>query len=212
MEHLTYGLRGGLGWHDDPGSVYTMSLMLTAGASHTGGQLLLQRELGQHDKPVEGFQAAEFGDAYVFRSTWVHKVSPVRSGQRRVLVLEFWQAPDAVAPTRLNPPVRYPLQSEVLSYQGQAPSEYSIVKGSLNPAANLAQGRFTWDGAQAMCRKLPDCLGFTYWARAGVPWKGELWVDFKAYVGFNREENRQSPRPNQVAPPQAAYFPEASPT
>ena len=63
---------------------------------------MLQRELGQHDKPVEGFQAAEFGDAYVFRSTWVHKVSPVRSGQRRVLVLEFWQAPDNPLPKRAS--------------------------------------------------------------------------------------------------------------
>jgi hypothetical protein len=102
VEHLTYGLKGGLGWHDDLGSVYTMSVMLTAGDQYEGGELLLQRERGEHSNPVVGFQNAAFGDGYVFKSTWVHKVSPVRTGNRRVLVLEFWQAPDNPLPKRAS--------------------------------------------------------------------------------------------------------------
>jgi len=215
VEHLSYGQHGGLGWHDDSGSIYTLSIMLSSPQDYQGGVLLLNND-SQHDNSqgvcqredkgcLEAFQDAKPGDGYMLRSMATHKVSAITQGRRKVLVLEFWPLPDATAPTRLNPTSEYPSPEGFGHPRASASTspafvkgnedfpQYHVRQGSLNPGANVAQGHYTSNEAIELCDRLSSCVAFTY-QHPKASWIGadglreKLWIDFKGFAAFNFEE------------------------
>ena len=72
--------------HNDEGSALTIDIMLSDKGAFTGGEFSTLEASGEM-----ATHAFERGDALVFVSHKPHCVSAVRSGERRVLVLELWE-------------------------------------------------------------------------------------------------------------------------
>jgi len=158
VEHLTYRRGGNLGWHQDKGSSYTLSVLLNDPDGWEGGELYLQ---GSQDQHAEGSRShkverggdsilsferrkALVGDAYILNSTWYHQVTPITRGERKVLVLEFWSHPDVSVPARLNAPV-------VLQVSEAMGNDYIIRKGSMQPVGDVHHAFLTWREAVVYC-------------------------------------------------------------
>lgn len=75
--------------HRDHGSLITIDVMLSDSGSFEGGEFSTYDARGRRRGHV-----FERGTALVFLSLKRHGVTPVRSGVRRVLVLELWQGAD----------------------------------------------------------------------------------------------------------------------
>ena len=94
-EYLTYQTQHRVGLHADSKSVFSMSVALTN--DYEGGSFYLASS-------SKLFRAPSIGSAIVFFSESKHAVSPVTSGLRQVLVIEFWTEEDApVGFPRPNP-------------------------------------------------------------------------------------------------------------
>lgn len=82
---VTYGLNGFLGWHTDLGDgeectrKLSMSILLNGPDTHTGGGL-------QMVSMEEALEERSAGSAIVFPAHLAHRVLPVTSGRRDVLV------------------------------------------------------------------------------------------------------------------------------
>lgn len=75
-----------LGWHIDEQSALTALVMLTDPAEFEGA--LLQHEVRGRDSPVTAKMS--LGDVTVYRSHQAHRVTPLTSGRRKVMAIEFW--------------------------------------------------------------------------------------------------------------------------
>ena len=66
VEHLSYSKAGGLGWHDDGGSIYTLSIMLNDPVAYEGGGLILQRDMDTDadEDPIKGW--CHFCSSFLF--------------------------------------------------------------------------------------------------------------------------------------------------
>lgn len=93
MEYLTYEAGHKVGLHDDTDSVLTLSVALDEPNAYQGGDFHLTSSTDLFVGPAAGSTIAIFSES-------MHGVTPVTSGVRRVLVVEFWQDDDA--------PVGYP--------------------------------------------------------------------------------------------------------
>jgi len=107
-EVLQYSDNGGLGWHRDTGSVYTMVVNLANPGDFEGGELLLHTSEMNGNARIEEQQTgfgplAPGGDGAIFLSNEPHKVTAVTSGERLVLVTELWEFGDAVHLDRPDP-------------------------------------------------------------------------------------------------------------
>lgn len=135
-EVLEYGSSGGLGWHRDGGSVYTMSVMLGS-APFTGGELQVRmypgsccslNEMQEHFSHLidtvrphttsSGIGPSTHpGDAYIFPALEWHRVSNVTQGLRTVLVVEFWEYGEVTCAERS--PVLFQVHALALSKHGK---------------------------------------------------------------------------------------------
>ena len=88
IEYHVVGPKGSLPYpyHHDIGSLVTVDLMLAESGDFTGGDFQTLEADGTMTK-----HAFERGDAMVFVSHKPHCVDTVRSGERRVLVMELWE-------------------------------------------------------------------------------------------------------------------------
>ena len=117
------------------------------------------------------------GDAYIFRSEWNHKVTPLTSGKRSVLVLEFWKTPDARSPTRLDtmPELKVGVEYDLTA-------GYILRSGWLNPTGDVIDsGEYTWEEATELCDSTKFCIAFTYNHDPKIIWSSsqKFWIDFK---------------------------------
>jgi hypothetical protein len=118
VEFHEYGkhARRTCGLHIDSGSVFTVDIMLSSTSDFDGGEFAT--DSAKHLPSVSNtcseedpsqistlkVQTFEKGDAIVFVSHKRHSVTPVTSGTRRVLVLEFWEGSECKGPHRcMNP-------------------------------------------------------------------------------------------------------------
>jgi hypothetical protein len=90
-EYLLYGIENQVGWHEDTGSIRTISLAFTNATDYQGGEF---RIIDNTNVPAQGFKV-DRGSAIVFDSTANHSVAPMTAGHRRVMVLEYWEDDDA---------------------------------------------------------------------------------------------------------------------
>lgn len=74
-------------YHNDEGSAITVDVMLSPRSAFTGGEFSTLESSGEMVEHSD----FEKGDALVFLSHKPHCVSPVLSGERRVLVTELWE-------------------------------------------------------------------------------------------------------------------------
>ena len=87
--------------HHDIGSRVTVDIMLSNPAKDfEGGEF----HTLESDGSMKPHAFARTGDALVFLSHKYHCVQPVRSGLRRVLVLEFWRGPERHCAHRCDTP------------------------------------------------------------------------------------------------------------
>ena len=88
IEYHVVGPNGSLPYphHHDLGSLVTIDVMLAEDGDFTGGTFQTLEADGTMTK-----HAFECGDAMVFVSHKPHCVDTVRSGERRVLVMELWE-------------------------------------------------------------------------------------------------------------------------
>jgi len=110
IEFLSYNQLGGLGWHRDSDSIYTMSIMLSNPGEFSGGELHVLVPAGddvqQGNASVRDIVPAAIGaggTAFIFDSEDVHRVTNITSGKRKVLVIEFWPFGDAAFLERGDP-------------------------------------------------------------------------------------------------------------
>jgi predicted 2-oxoglutarate/Fe(II)-dependent dioxygenase YbiX len=77
-----------LGWHTDEESALTTLVMLSEPSEYRGGEL-------QHNG-LRGSLRAHLarGDVAIYRGSQPHRVTPLRSGRRSVLVIEWWHRRD----------------------------------------------------------------------------------------------------------------------
>mmetsp|Transcript_17775 Transcript_17775/g.45973 ORF Transcript_17775/g.45973 Transcript_17775/m.45973 type:complete len:296 (-) Transcript_17775:214-1101(-) len=75
--------------HRDYGSLITLDVMLSDANAFEGGQFTTTGEAGRRET-----HAFSRGSALAFLSLKRHGVRPVTAGERRVLVVEFWQGVD----------------------------------------------------------------------------------------------------------------------
>lgn len=73
--------------HNDEGSAITVDIMLSPRSAFTGGEFSTLESSGE----MATHRDFEKGDALVFLSHKPHCVTPVESGERRVLVVELWE-------------------------------------------------------------------------------------------------------------------------
>jgi len=78
--------------HVDTGSLFTADVMLNRpGVDFEGGEMLTtQSDYSTGTQTIVTRHQFEFGDCLVFLSHKAHSVAPVSSGERIVLVIEFW--------------------------------------------------------------------------------------------------------------------------
>lgn len=112
IEFHEYGAhaREGCGPHMDTGSLYTVDIMLSSTNDFEGGSFITDSHDyssgANNDTSVLHNQVEVFerGDAIVFISHKQHSVTPITSGTRCVLVLEFWEGSACQKPHRcMNP-------------------------------------------------------------------------------------------------------------
>lgn len=83
-----------LNWHDDGATLFTVAVALsTAGKDFEGGEL----EVGSPHGSLQRVHNLRRGDAVLWRGWDKHRVRPVRSGHRKVLVAEWWHGPSCSA-------------------------------------------------------------------------------------------------------------------
>lgn len=88
MELLEYERTSdSLGWHVDEQSAVTLLIMLSNPQEDFQGAEL-QHEVRGHSGPVVAHM--RMGDVTAYRSHQAHRVTPLTSGQRRVMAVEFW--------------------------------------------------------------------------------------------------------------------------
>ena len=75
--------------HYDWGSLVTLDIMLSKSDEFEGGGFYCADEAGETKR--QSFGDGLPGDAIMFCSHKKHHVLPVKSGLRRVVVIEFWQ-------------------------------------------------------------------------------------------------------------------------
>ena len=102
VEHLHYGSGGYLGMHEDSDSVWTVVVMLSAMEEYAGGESLLYEPISKAAvEPSDPLPLAtvelERGDMIVFHAERPHAVADIKGGNRRVLVLEYWDYPESGA-------------------------------------------------------------------------------------------------------------------
>ncbi|CAK0807911.1 unnamed protein product [Prorocentrum cordatum] len=79
-----------LGWHHDGATVCTMAVALSSAGEHFDGGELQVRDRQQGRELLHTVSDLRRGDVVAWRGWDVHRVRPVRSGRRRVLVAEWW--------------------------------------------------------------------------------------------------------------------------
>ena len=72
--------------HHDEGSVYTIDVLLCDPSDYRGGEFSTL----EGDGTTRAHAFSERGDALCFQSHKFHSVAPLESGERRVLIVEFW--------------------------------------------------------------------------------------------------------------------------
>lgn len=85
--------------HCDRGSLVTIDLMCADSSEYTGGRFMTL-EAGDVLVP----HSFEFGDVMVFPSHKYHCIEPVKSGTRRVFVVELWEGADKTCAHRCEDP------------------------------------------------------------------------------------------------------------
>lgn len=107
IEHLEYSVRegrgDGLGWHQDSGSVVTLNVMMSESDEYEGGQLQYAYPVGScgdvHNVTMKK------GGVSVYYSMTDHRVTPLTTGRREVMVMELWDRAANSYPAR--PPEFY---------------------------------------------------------------------------------------------------------
>jgi hypothetical protein len=113
IEFHEYGLnaRRICGLHVDTGSLFTVDIMLSDTSEFEGGKFITDR-LPNGDEDVDPkvmlphnqLHRFQQGDALVFLSHKRHSLTPIKSGTRQVLVLEFWEGSECTGSHRcMNP-------------------------------------------------------------------------------------------------------------
>lgn len=113
VQHGTAGehVESALSWHNDGATLFTIGVALsTAGTDFKGGALHIRapRSAGG-DASVRIIDDLSRGDVAVWPGSYQHRVSPILSGRRQVVVVELWLGPPASADLDRPPdtPFRY---------------------------------------------------------------------------------------------------------
>lgn len=113
IEFHEYGLnaRRICGLHVDTGSLFTVDIMLSDTSEFEGAKFITD-QLPSSDEDVDPkvmlphnqLNRFQQGDALVFLSHKRHSLTPIKSGTRQVLVLEFWEGSECTGSHRcMNP-------------------------------------------------------------------------------------------------------------
>lgn len=81
-----------IGWHSDGATLLTMMIMLSAPSSFVGGDVYFMNEDG--DENLHENYTLNLGDVLAWRGWTHHKTSPIVSGHREVMVVEWWIGED----------------------------------------------------------------------------------------------------------------------
>ena len=87
IEYIQYSLAGNLGWHTDDDSNFTVVSALTDSNDYDGGHLYFRLNFFSD---IEHELKLQKGDVIFFPSMTDHKVEPIQSGERKVMVFEWW--------------------------------------------------------------------------------------------------------------------------
>jgi len=83
---------GSLGWHSDGETLLTMAVMLSASSDFSGGAIEFMND--DLDNTVNETHSLDLGDVLAWRGWTYHRVLPVTSGVREVLIVEWWSNAD----------------------------------------------------------------------------------------------------------------------
>ena len=89
IEKLMYHPGGELLYHVDSGSIYTLVLMFSNENDYTGGEF----QIVDNDGNPINYKASKRG-GILFNSNQDHGVTPIKTGERHVLAVEFWPYED----------------------------------------------------------------------------------------------------------------------
>lgn len=81
--------------HFDGGSLITLDIMLSPTEDFTGGDFMTMEKDGNFKR-----HTFEEGDCLVFQSHKYHTIDTIRSGHRKVFVMELWQGEERSCPHR----------------------------------------------------------------------------------------------------------------
>lgn len=87
IEYITYKEEGTIGWHTDSESLLTSVSLMNNDNEFNGGELQFRSQM--YDNDIERVNLKN-SSIIVFPSYADHRVLPILSGQREVLVIEWW--------------------------------------------------------------------------------------------------------------------------